>query len=107
MDPRKSKEIINEAEKKKFLELKEEDITTSFIMETFGNFGDKPKYYPYDLIRIPEDSYGPKGKRNKKPFMTTLGLWIFNKYFIEKDLFNVFGYISESVNSDLFGNINQ
>ena len=107
MDPRKSKEIINEAEKKKFLELKEEDITTSFIMETFGNFGDKPKYYPYDLIRIPEDSYGPKGKRNKKPFMTTLGLWIFNKYFIEKDLFNVFGYISESVNSDLFGIINQ
>ena len=32
MDPRKSKEIINEAEKKKFLELKEEDITTSYIM---------------------------------------------------------------------------
>ena len=31
MDPRKSKEIINESEKKKFLELKEEDITTSFI----------------------------------------------------------------------------
>lgn len=107
MSVRKSKEITDPKEIEMFLNITEDDVTTSFIMKTFGKFDKEPKYHPYDLIRIPKDSYGPEGKKNKQPFMTTIGLWIFNKYFIEKDLFDLFGYISQSVDDSLFSKINQ
>ena len=45
---RKSKMITNPDEIKALVDLKEEDITLSFIMETFGEFDGKRKYNPYD-----------------------------------------------------------
>jgi len=89
--------------------IKEEDITTSFIMDTFAEFNGKTRFDPYDTITIPPGSYGPEGKKNKNSFDTTVGLWIFNKYFIEKDLFNLFlpsGYINKSIDKKTFGMIN-
>ena len=41
---RKSKMITNPDEIKALVDLKEEDITLSFIMETFGEFDGKRKY---------------------------------------------------------------
>ncbi|MDD3122063.1 MAG: hypothetical protein PHC62_00945 [Candidatus Izemoplasmatales bacterium] len=104
---RKSKEITNPKEIELIVNIKEEDITTSFIMEMFGKFDNEPRYHPYDLIKIPKDSYGPDKKKNKESFITTIGLWIFNKYFIEKDLFHIFQYITETVDDGLFGKINK
>ena len=104
---RKSKMIEDPSEVKKLVDVKEEDITTSYIMNLFGNFTGKPKYNTYDLIKIPAGSYGATNKKNKKPFTTTIGLWIFNKYFIEKDLFHLFGYISKPISDDLFSDINK
>lgn len=107
MDTRKSKEIKDQKLISTLLNVKEEEITTSFIMEVFGEFEGREICNPYDLINIPANTYGKDKKKNKEPFKTTVGLWIFNKYFIEQDLFDLFGYISESVNDSLFGKINK
>ena len=103
---RKSKTITNPDEIKALVDLKEEDITLSFIMETFGEFDGKRKYNPYDIVTIPANSYGPNPqKKNKIPFTTTVGLFIYNKFFFENELFDLFHYINESVNDDIFGDI--
>lgn len=104
---RKSKVISNPEEIKRIIEVKEEDVTTSYIMDLFGNFDGKPKYNTYDILPVPAGAYGKGNKKNKKPFKTTIGLWIFNKYFIERDLFDIFGYISESIDDGLFSSINK
>lgn len=99
---RHSRHITKKEDVEYFLKLKEKDITTSFIMETFGEFDNKSRFNPYDTIDIPPNSY----HGNKNTFTTTLGLWIFNIYFIDQDLFHVFGYIQKPVNKKLFGVMN-
>lgn len=108
MDPRRSKEITNSNDINYLLNISDELLnrTSITIMELFGEFNGKSRFNPYDTIIIPANSYGPKGKQNKKPFKTTVGIWIFNKYFIEKDLFDIFHYINKTVDDDLYGDIN-
>ena len=87
---RKSKVISNPDEIKRFLELDEKTVfNTTFFMENFGEFEGKAKYHPYDIIQIPPNSYGPEGHKNKNSFTTTIGIWIFNKGFIEPTLKDV------------------
>lgn len=81
--------------------------SSSFMMENFGSFGDKlPRFYPYDILRVPINSYGPEGRRNKNVFITTVGRWIFNKAFIERDFFDLIGYFNEPINKKSFGKLN-
>lgn len=103
---RTSKLITNPKDIQFLVNIKEEDITTSFFNDLFGEFESGKRFEPYDLITIPADSYGPKDHRNKKSFTTTIGIWIFNKYFIEPHLFDMFHYINQTVNKKLFGKIN-
>ena len=79
MDTRKSKEIKDQKLISTLLDIKEEDVTNSFIMEIFGHFEGKETYNPYDLINIPAKTYGKGNKKNKEAFKTTVGLCIFNK----------------------------
>lgn len=109
---RVSKTITDKNAIDKFIALKEDDITTSFIMETFGDFENKVNYNPYDILTIPVGGYGgtlPDGKekRNKNEFTTTLGRFIFNKYFFESDpeLLGFIGYINENINKKMYGKI--
>ena len=108
MDPRKSKTITKLDDIKYLLNISDDlhNNTSSTIMELFGEFNGKSRFNPYDIIEIPANSYGPEGKKNKKAFKTTVGIWIFNKYFIEKDLFDIFKYINKSINDGVFGDIN-
>ena len=105
-EKRTSKLITDKQQIDYFLNLKEEDITTSMIMDCFGEFNGKSKFNPYDLIEIPVGYYGPENKKNKNKFKTTIGIWIFNKYFIEKRFFHLFGYINKSITSKVYGSIN-
>ena len=107
-DPRKSRTIIKPDEINYLLNISKElrENTTTTIMELFGEFNGKSKFNPYDIIEIPANSYGPEGKKNKKPFKTTVGIWIFNKYFIEEDLFDIFKYINKNIDDGVFGDIN-
>lgn len=103
---RVSRYIKDKKEIDYFLSLKQEDITKTFIMENFGEFDGKVKYNPWDLIDIPVDGYGNDDYHNDKPFTTTVGEWVWNKYFIEKDLIHVFGYVVGEITKGKMGDLN-
>lgn len=96
------RELINE-----LLSLKGSEIKASLIYDLFGEFNGKARCYPYDLIDIPAGSYGPPNKKNKNKFTTTVGIWLFNKWFIEDDLFHIFGYMNKNIDGDVLDDINQ
>lgn len=85
----------------------ERDISSSLFYTLFGDYGDGPLCNPYDTITIPPGVYGPKGKKNKNAFKTTVGLWIYNRWYIERDLFDIFGYINEPITKKRFKKNNQ
>ena len=76
----------------------------SLIMDWFADYGDGPRFNTYDTIDIPKGLYG-SGKKNKNEFTTTIGLWVFNKSFIEP-FSSIIGYINESVTSGVYEDIN-
>ena len=104
---RNAKLITNNNDLEFLLNIKEEDIDTNFIMDNLGEFNGKIRFNPYDIIEVPPNTYGSNSKKNKNKFRTTVGLWIFNKYFIEKDLFEIFEYINETIDSKLFKKMNK
>lgn len=104
---RKSKMITKQEDIDFLLNVDMDTLTRkSFIMDCFGEFNNKRRFNPYDLITIPPGQYGPEGKKNKNSFTTTVGQWIFNKCFIEQELFELFGYISEPLTNKVAGKIN-
>ena len=109
---RVSKEIKEPQEVEALIALKENDITMSLIMELFGDFGKFQRYNPYDLITVRAGEYGgqlPNGqpKFNSKPFTTTVGRLIFNKYFIEcePELLDMIGFVNENVGKKAYGKL--
>ena len=103
---RRSRMITNPSDIEYLLNLTEEEcFKTSVVMELFGKFNKEPRFYPYDMITIPPDSYGPEGHRNKNKFVTTVGRWVFNKAFIERELFSVFKYFNDPVNKKAISKI--
>ena len=103
---RKSKQITDKDELNEIINLTQEEASTKeLIMRYFGDFGNGSKYNPYDIIEIPPSTYGNKNK-NKNKFTTTVGLWIFNKSFLEK-FSDVIGYINSTVDADAYEDINQ
>lgn len=109
---RVSREIKDPKDIEYLVKLTEEDITTSLIMELFGDFGDHQWFNPYDILTVPEGTYGgklPNGKekKNKAPFTTTIGRLIFNKYFIEcePELLQFIGYVNDNVGKKSYGKL--
>ena len=82
-------------------------VKLSFIMECFGEFKGKRRFNPYDLLEVPPGVFGPEGKKNKNTFTTTVGLFIFNRGFIEKNLLDVVGYVTDTVSKKTFKKINE
>ena len=107
MANRVSKKITDPELKQYLLNVKEKDITSSFIYDLFGEFKGKNKCNPYDLIDIPPGYYGKENKKNKNTFTTTVGLWLFNKWFIENELFDLFGYVNKNVDGGFLKSMNQ
>lgn len=95
---RKSKEITNKDDIDYLISLEPDKIGTSVICELFGDFGKGKKYNTYDIITIPKNAYGNAKKRNKNSFTTTVGLFIYNKFFFEEDFVDEIGYINHTVN---------
>lgn len=106
MSSRRSKTVTSPKDIEYLVSITEKDITTTFIMELFGEFKSEQRFHPYDIITIPAGSYGPDKHKNKNQFTTTVGIWVFNKYFIEPYLFDLFHYINETITSKLFKKIN-
>ena len=91
----------------KLINLKLEDITSTFIFDLFGEYNGSSKCNPYDIIEIPPGYYGPEGKKNNNKFITTVGLWVYNKWMIEPGLFDLFGYMNKPVTGKVMGDMNQ
>ena len=97
-----------------FLLLTYDDITFSFMMDLFGDFGGKSKFKVYDTMEVPAGAYkyyDPKKNRevsNKNKFITTLGIWIYNIKLI-RDLGFAFltGYVNENIYKKTFGKYQQ
>lgn len=95
------------------LVLKQEDITFSFIMNLFGEFNGKALCHPYDTFKVPKGAYqfvNQKGKlvSNTEIFTTTIGIWVFNVFFIRDCNFGkIFGYINTTIDGDSFEDIQQ
>ena len=79
MASRVSKKITSGPLYDKLINIKEEDITSTFIYDLFGEYNGQSQCNPYDIIEIPAGYYGLEGKKNKNKFTTTVGLWIYNK----------------------------
>ena len=105
---RSSQHISNKADVDYLLSLTEQDLLKqSVVLDMFGEFNGKYKYRVYDTVDIPPGSYGPEGKKNKNTFTTTMGRYVYNKIFIEQDLFDIFKYINSPINKKMFKKINQ
>ena len=90
------------------LHIEEKDVSSSLIYNLFGDFGKGPICHPYDIIYIPAGVYGPDEKtKNKNVFTTTIGLWIYNRWYFEKELHHVIGYVNKTVKKGVFKDINQ
>jgi hypothetical protein len=91
MATRTSNTIIKKEDIDFLLNLNQKELESfSFMMETFGEIKGKRRFNSYDIVTIPPGSYGSEKKKNKNSFTTTVGLWVFNKCFIEQDLFDIF-----------------
>lgn len=104
---RQSRTIKDKAEVDEICSLTADDIGTSKFMEMFGTFKGKAKYHTYDIIEIPVGAYGVEGKKNKTPFVTTLGKYIFNKLFIEAapTIFEQIKWVNDDVNKKVYGKL--
>lgn len=95
------------------LVIKQSDITYSTIMNMLGSFNGKKLCNQYDTFDVPVGAYSfvnSKGKTvsNKEAFKTTIGIWLFNVFFIRDFNFGfIFGYINKNVDKKEFKNINQ
>lgn len=101
-DIRKSKTITKKEDIELLVNLTEHDITESLLLDFFGEYDGEVRFHPYDIITIPANSYGPEKRKNKEAFTTTIGIWIFNKYFIEENLFDHFKYINKECTGGLY-----
>lgn len=104
---RDSKLITDKAVIDKLLNVKVEDITQSYVFDLFGTFDGKTLCHQYDMLKVPPGYYTVDGKKNKNTFVTTAGIWLFNKYFIEPGLTSVLGYINEPITSKRYKKINK
>lgn len=94
--------------------LKQSDVSYSLIMRLFGDFNGKSFCNPYDTFEVPAKTFSyitldGKEVSNSESFITTIGLWIFNIFFINGFGFSgIFdGYINENINAKKFNSINQ
>ena len=102
------KNLVNQ-----LLLFRQSDLSFSLIVNLFGSFDGKTLCHQYDTIEIPTGAFtymDDKGKehKNTSPFITTIGIWIFNIFFLRdfnfSFLFN--GYINKNIDADVFGDIN-
>lgn len=108
MANRVSKTITDQALLSELLSLKSEDVTANYIYNLFGKFNGVTRCNPYDIISIPPGSYGLGNKKNKNSFVTTVGIWVLNKWMFEvPGMFDLFKYKNENFTSDTLDDINK
>ena len=96
MKTRQSTHITDPKEIEYIISLTEHDLLSlSTMLNLFGTFKGKSRFRTYDTFTCPAGAFGPEGKKNKKPFVTTVGKYVFNKIYTEGELFEHIGYTNE------------
>ena len=95
---------------KSVIEIKPEDITSTYVVELFGEFDGKRRCNPYDLITVPKGAYGIEGSKrgvNVKPFTTTVGKLIWNKMYILRNpsIYEAIGWVDDIVTKKVFNKL--
>ena len=95
---------------KSVIEIKSEDITSTYVVELFGEFDGKRRCNPYDLITVPKGAYGIEGSKrgvNIKPFTTTVGKLIWNKMYILRNpsIYEAIGWVDDIVTKKVFNKL--
>ena len=102
--------VKDEALIKSVIEINPEDITSTYVVELFGEFDGKRRCNPYDLVTVPKGAYGIEGSKrgvNVKPFTTTVGKLIWNKMYILRnlDIYEAVGWVDEIVTKKVFNKL--
>ena len=110
MAARVTKTITDQSIIDSVISIKPEDITSTYIVELFGEIDGKRKANPYDLITIPRGGYGiPESKRgvNIKPFTTGIGRFLWNKMYILRNpgIYEVVGYVDDNITKKGFNKL--
>lgn len=95
---------------KSVIEIKPEDITSTYVVELFGEFDGKRRCNPYDLVTVPKGAYGIEGSKrgvNVKPFTTTVGKLIWNKMYILRNhsIYEAIGWVDDIVTKKVFNKL--
>lgn len=101
---------ITEKDKAFFLSIKPADITDDIIIDLFADKAKKdkdgkmkvvPSRYKTNEVMI----LAPNEYFNKERVVTNLGLFMYNKLIVERDLIDVLGYINTPINKKMQGTI--
>lgn len=103
---RTAKDVYKKEDIDFLLSLNKDNMKSSLFYEMFGDFGKGPRFKPFDTVAIPPRSYGRPGKMNIEVIHTTVGIWVFNKYFIEEDLLDEIGYFNQTITKKIMGKLN-
>ena len=96
--------------------MNKDQISFRFIMNAFGEFGDKTLANPYDLLTVPAHTFSyytdiekTKFVSNSSSFVTTLGIYILNIYLRDFNFSRLFkeGYVQRNINKKNFGYIEE
>lgn len=95
---------------KSVIEIKPEDITSTYVVELFGEFDGKRRCNPYDLVTVPKGAYGIEGSKrgvNVRPFTTTVGKLIWNKMYILRNpsIYEAIGWVDDIVTKKVFNKL--
>jgi len=95
-------DLISQKDKEYLLNLKPEDITFELLIELFGDTVKKDINKKINIIKSrfktwDEFDLKPSEYFNKDKVRTNIGLFIYNKYIIERSLVNILGYINETI----------
>ena len=96
------------------LVLKQENVSYSLMMILFGSYNGKKLCSQYDTFTVPVGGFSflnENGKEvsNTNTFVTTIGIWLFNIFFLKGFNFSFLfgGYYNNNIDNKLFGDINQ
>lgn len=94
--------------------IKQEDISSSVIMNLFGTFNGETLCNHYDTFVVPANGFSFENKNGKvvsnaNPFTTTFGIWIFNIYLLQGFGFSKLfgGYVNDNIDKKKFKKIHQ
>ena len=104
-ETRVSKPIKDQGIIESLLNVTEDQITKSYVMDLFGDFNGKRRCSQFDTLTVPPGKFIVGGKPNKNSFVTTAGIWLWNKYFIEPHVSGVIGYVNQEVTKKVYGKI--